>query len=63
MLTSGENKNFNFNLLFPGYLILKHLFVYLGFYVTYNTVYFILQKVVLWAEETSTYSWCQCSLL
>ena len=32
-------------------------FIYLGFYVTFNTVQVISGRVVLWAEETSTYSW------
>ena len=32
-------------------------FFYLGFYVTVNTAQIISQRVVLWAEETSTYSW------
>ena len=32
--------------------------IYLGFYVTFNTVQVISHRViVLWAEETSTYSW------
>ena len=34
-----------------------HLFIYLGFYVTFNTVQVISQQVVGMAEETSTYSW------
>ena len=32
------------------------LFIYLGFYVTFNTVQVISQRVVGRAEETSTYS-------
>ena len=32
-------------------------FIYLGFYVTFNTVQVISQWVVGRAEETSTYSW------
>ena len=31
-------------------------FIYLGFYVAFNTVQVISRQVVLWAEETSTYS-------
>ena len=31
--------------------------IYLWFHVTFNTVQVISQWVVLWAEETSTYSW------
>ena len=38
-------------------------FIYLGFYVAFNTVQVISRRVVLWAEETSTYSWCQGSVL
>ena len=34
-----------------------NLFIYLGFYVTFNTVQVISQPIVLWAEETSRYSW------
>ena len=30
--------------------------IYLGFNITFNTVYVISRQVVLWAEETSTYS-------
>ena len=33
------------------------LFIYLGFYVAFNTVQVISQRVVGRAEETSTYSW------
>ena len=35
----------------------QNLFIYLGFHVTSNTVQTISRLVVLWAEETSTYSW------
>ena len=35
---------------------LQLLFIYLGFYVTFNTVQVILRRVVGRAEETSTYS-------
>ena len=35
---------------------LKVLFIYLGFYVTFNTVQVISRRVVGRAEETSTYS-------
>ena len=35
----------------------KILFIYLGFYVTFNTVQVISLRVVGRAEETSTYSW------
>ena len=31
--------------------------IYLGFYVAFNTVQVISQRVVGMAEETSTYSW------
>ena len=34
-----------------------YLFVYLGFYVAFNTVQVISRRVVGRAEETSTYSW------
>ena len=34
-----------------------HLFIYMGFNVAFIAVYVISQRVVLWAEETSTYSW------
>ena len=33
-----------------------HLFIYLGFYVTFSTVQVISRRVVGRAEETSTYS-------
>ena len=33
-----------------------YLFIYLGFYVTFNTVQVISRRVVGRAEETSTYS-------
>ena len=39
------------------------LFIYLGFNITFNTVQGTSRRVVLWAEETSTYSWCQGSVL
>ena len=35
----------------------QDLFVYLDFNVAFNTVQVISQRVVLWTEETSTYSW------
>ena len=41
------------------YLIIKtyiYLFIYLGFYVAFNTVQVISRRVVGRAEETSTYS-------
>ena len=34
-------------------------FIYLGFYVAFTTVQVKLPRVVLLAEETSTYSWSQ----
>ena len=34
-----------------------YLFIYLGFYVAFNTVQAISRRVVERAEETSTYSW------
>ena len=34
-----------------------------GFNAAFNTVQAISRRVVLWAEETSTYSWCQGSVL
>ena len=39
--------------------------IYLGFYVAFNTVVsgHMARQVVLWAEETSTDSWCQGSVL
>ena len=33
------------------------LFIYLGFYIAFNTVQVISRRVVGMAEETSTYSW------
>ena len=36
--------------------ILLYLFIYLGFYVTFDTVQVISRRVVGRAEETSTYS-------
>ena len=33
------------------------IFIYLGFYVAFNTVQVISRRVVGRAEETSTYSW------
>ena len=33
-----------------------YLFIYLGFYVAFNTVQVISRRVVVRAEETSTYS-------
>ena len=36
----------------------QFIFIYLfGFYVALNTVQVISRRVVLWVEETSTYSW------
>ena len=32
----------------------KCLLIYLGFYIAFNTVQVTSQRVVLWAEETST---------
>ena len=38
-------------------------FIYLEFFVASNTVQIISQLVVLWEEETSTYSWSRfCTL-
>ena len=34
-----------------------YLFIYLGVYVAFNVVQVISRWVVLWTEETSTYSW------
>ena len=39
-----------------GQTIMLHLFIYLGFYVAFNTVQVISQRVVGRAEETSIYS-------
>ena len=41
-------------------LYLFILFIYLGFYVTFNTVQVISRRVVGRAEETSTYSSLGC---
>ena len=38
-------------------LLSRYRFIYLGFYIAFNTVQVISQRVVLLAEETSTYSW------
>ena len=38
-------------------LNMYHLFIYLGLYVTFNTVQVISRRVVGMAKETSTYSW------
>ena len=35
----------------------QYLFIYLGFYVAFNTVQVISRRVVGRPEETSTYSW------
>ena len=40
-----------------------YVFIYLGFNNVFNTVQVISQRVVLRAEETSTYSWCQGSVM
>ena len=40
----------------PGYQRVN-LFIYLEFYIAFNSVQVISRRVVLWAEETSTYSW------
>ena len=38
--------------------------IYLGFNAAFNTVQVISRRVVLWAEEISTYSWSRfCKLL
>ena len=34
-----------------------YLFIYLGFNAAFNSEYVMSRRVVLWAEETSTYSW------
>ena len=34
-----------------------NLFIHLGINITFNTVHVISRRVVLWAKETSTYSW------
>ena len=44
------------------YNLYSDLFIW-GFYVTFNTVQVISWQVVGRAEETSTYSWCQDSVL
>ena len=45
-----------FNFPYQTTLLELNLFIYLGFYVTFNTVQVISQRVVGRAEETSTYS-------
>ena len=42
--------------LFPIFYVYYN-FIYLGFHITFNTAKVISRQVVLWAEETSTYSW------
>ena len=43
-------------------MIVLHLFIYLGFYVAFNTVQVISRRVVGRAEEPSTYSsYCKLS--
>ena len=46
LMRSGKDLNSDLN-----------LFIYLGFNIAFNTVWVISRRVVLWAEETSTYSW------
>ena len=41
----------------PHRLCLINLFIYLGFYITFNTVQVISRWIVGRAEETSKYSW------
>ena len=41
---------------FPLVNLLSYLFIYLGFYIAFNTVQVISQPSVGRAEETSTYS-------
>ena len=38
------------------YTVLQYILIYLGFYIAFNTVQVISQRVVERAEETSTYS-------
>ena len=35
----------------------EKVYIYLGFYIAFTTVQVISRRIVLWAEETSTYSW------
>ena len=49
--------NISGHMLFCNGKTYKHVFIYLGFYITFNTVQVISRQVVGRAEETSTYSW------
>ena len=55
--TSSSHQNPGFRRQLKAYLFrLAYLFIYLGFYVAFNTVQVISRRVVGRAEETSTYS-------
>ena len=43
--------------IFPDGILATNLFIYLGFYIAFNTVQVILGWIVGRAEEISTYSW------
>ena len=44
-------------------VIITNQFIYLGFYIAFNTVQVISRRIVGRAEETSTYSWSRfCKL-
>ena len=47
----------NFFIILENFQFSLFLFIYLGFYIAFNTVQVISQRVVGRAEETSTYSW------
>ena len=52
-----QNSNYTFIVLkLPLIFATAHLFIYLGFYIAFNTVQVISRRVVGRAEETSTYS-------
>ena len=53
---SALYRNFVYHVLHSCESVTLHLFIYLGFYVAFNTVQVISQRVVGRAEETSTYS-------
>ena len=60
--TSGDKRRYTLNINMEdvncrkSYIYLFYLFIYLGFYVAFNTVQVISRWVVGRAEETSPYS-------
>ena len=54
---STQTTSINVDIIFPPDVINISAFIYLRFYVAFNTVQVISRRVVGRAEETSTYSW------